>query len=76
MKRSSMYFYLSHVVECKPMWQAFWEPIAAFNSRQVADDHALRCSISAAGRSEYRVKSRNGKGQFTMVEPTKLTGRH
>lgn len=45
---------LPHVVECKPAGQHFYEPIAAFNSRNVALAYGRDCA-GANTANEYRV---------------------
>ena len=65
MKRSSKYYPLRYVVECKPTNQAFFEVIAAFNVDVVALDYAKACSRSTG--YAYRVMKRHGNALFTEI---------
>lgn len=65
MRRSSRYFELKFIVECKrpPNPATWWEPIAAFNCDSVALAYAADCRKDKASWSkdlpwEYRVLKR------------------
>jgi hypothetical protein len=63
-KRSSRYYTLEHIVEVKtPSGFAGWETICAFNSKPVAEQYAKSCGQTNP-HNQYRVLSRNSKGQF------------
>lgn len=66
MKRSSTYFHLKYVVECKPGFQAFFEPIVAFNSDRVALHYAADCAKVNAW-NEYRTMKRTANGKFVQI---------
>lgn len=73
MRRSSPYFNLRYIVECKPPRQAFFEQMCAFNSDSVAFDYAERCRADKRfwpdGKWEYRVMKRTNKGLVEMTKP-------
>jgi hypothetical protein len=51
--------HLPYVVECKPLGQAFYEPIAAFNVDRVAISYATDCykgSVAQDAGYHYRVR--------------------
>lgn len=60
MKKTSRYYNLKWVVECKWPNKPFYETIAAFNSLPVAREYMREC---ASGNKwfKYRVMERNGK---------------
>jgi hypothetical protein len=60
MRRTSKYYELKYVVECKPPSQAFFEPIAAFNSSEVAASYAKDCRRGNGPKWDYRVQTRHG----------------
>jgi len=60
MNRSSKYFPLEYIVECKPGRQPFFEVIAAFNADCVANHYANECRVANPG-NEYRVLTRRGR---------------
>lgn len=65
MKRSSEYFELKYIVQCKSGSRPCFETIAAFNVRVVAERYAKDCARSNFG-AEYRVLTRGGKGGWIV----------
>lgn len=62
MRRSSKYYPLAFLVECKPTYMPqIFEVIAGFNVGQVAGRYAAECKRTNP-RNEYRVMTRTGKG--------------
>lgn len=43
LRRSSAYYSLCYIVQCQPIGQAFFQPIAAFDTERVAIDYAKEC---------------------------------
>jgi hypothetical protein len=71
MKRTSKYYDLETIVECKHPAYAAWEPIAAFNSDRVAIHYAVDCRRANAKHGlEYRVMQRVGKTWCLIERPT------
>lgn len=71
MKRSSKYFALRYLVECKPSYQTFYEPIAAYNDDGIAINYAVECSRAANAikhNSDYRVMERKSRG-YNQIHP-------
>lgn len=57
MKKTSLYYPLRWVVMCKWPNNGFYEPIAAFNSKPVADQYARNCGANKP--LQYRVQERS-----------------
>lgn len=75
MQRSSRYYDLAFIVECKPPGRGFFEQIAAFNSDTIAKKYADDCykaKFYLYGRSEYRVMQRKGSGKYVCIHNTEV----
>jgi hypothetical protein len=54
----------------------WWEPIAAFNAREIAVDYAKRCNGAAADMGHvYRVRERGDDGHWIVVGSLADSGR-
>lgn len=67
MQRTSRYYNLKWIVECKPGKQAFFETIAAFNDDSVAEVYAAECRAANGEWAVYRVMERKGRGTFVEI---------
>lgn len=66
MKRSSKYFNLRYLVECKWPERPCFETIAAFDHEGVAADYAQTCYRGKRTDWEYRVMERKSRGYVEM----------
>ncbi len=62
MRRTSKYYELKWVVECRSTY-VFFETIAAFDHEGVAKGYAKDCA-KVNPEYQYRVLSRDGKGKW------------
>lgn len=72
MKRSSKFYPLKWLVECKPSGQHFFEVIAGFNHDRVATSYAKDC-FKANPEFVYLVMERNAGGGYKQLK--KFDGR-
>lgn len=66
MKRSSKFYPLKWLVECKPSGQPFFEVIAGFNSDSVAVHYAQDC-FKTNPDFVYLVMQRNSRGGYRLL---------
>ena len=63
MKRTSAYFGLKWIVQCRWPQNSWFETIAAFDVDNAAQSYANNCAKNNTSL-KYRVLERNSKGQF------------
>lgn len=67
MKRTSEYFNLKYLVQCKSNSRPCFETIAAFDVDIIARKYATDCVAGAASTITYRVMERTGRGKFRQL---------
>lgn len=66
--RTSKYFELKYVVECKQPQQAFYDTIAAFDNEGAAMGYCGDCMSNHGDDWQYRVMKRNNKSVWTAIK--------
>lgn len=67
MKRTSEYFGLKYLVQCRARDRHHFETIAAFDVDDIARKYAKDCAKNAIPGFTYRTMERDGRGQFKPI---------